>query len=100
MKNRKQIAAQDECAPDSLEYFNVRMKLLCGLDVDEFKAKAERINDGDRIRWRFSNLELQYAADHPYYVLYRVIDEENADDSQPLSRDQEDATWGVLQHVV
>lgn len=64
------ILEQDECAPDSLEYFERDMKEKIGISLQEFKKNALVVeNDYDYIL-EYCGYRLQTSADNQYWKLY------------------------------
>jgi len=61
---------QDDCAPDSLEYFNYQLQEKTGMSISEFKATGTRADPDDMtIRHLNDIYYLDYCADDPYYEL-------------------------------
>lgn len=68
---KKTLTQQDDCAPDSLEYFDKRFEKILGCTRKEFKNKSvyTSVDDGYSHYWRFENYILEIHADDPYYKL-------------------------------
>lgn len=74
---RKVIAQEDDCAPDALEYFNKSMAKETGMNVEEFKAKAIKVEFKMGYEYTYREFALSWYADDPFYLLER---EENNDE--------------------
>lgn len=67
------VLQEDDCAPDSLEYFEAQMQEKLGLNIAEFKAKAEHSVKDDCDMWVFNGYRLEVSPDHPWYTLAEVL---------------------------
>lgn len=70
MENKKIILQQDDCAPDSYEYFEKDFKRITGLSVNEFRNIGKELNE-DVIIYNNFILGLK-TADYQFYTLYQI----------------------------
>lgn len=73
-QKKKQLFQQDDCAPDSLEYFLKSFQKTTEMTMGEFVKKAElkTENDSMTMQWWYSKWVLEYSGDDPFYILYEV----------------------------
>lgn len=66
------ILQQDDCAPDSLEFFERDFTNETGLTIQEFKDKAriETCNIG--FSWTVGDYCLEWYCDDPFYALSKI----------------------------
>lgn len=75
-KTLKPIAIEDDCAPDALEYFKLRLMLAFNINFEEIKS-ADNIcgqSDDDEICYKHSGCILYQTAHSPYWELYDIED--------------------------
>ena len=76
MNKRELLLAQDDCAPDSLEYFIKEMQEKFGLSIKDFKEDGEEDLVNEILQeWRLGEYVLSFSGDDPYYRLERTIRE-------------------------
>ena len=68
----KRLLSEDDCAPDAYEYFCEKFEEIVGVTVDKFKSSAFDISGLNFHRWVTNDYQLEYYADDPFYVLYRL----------------------------
>jgi len=71
MKTR--ILQEDDAAPDAREYFEKEFMKLIGIPFKEWWKKAENVSEdpGWMTVKKLDNISVEYAADEPYYTVYR-----------------------------
>ena len=71
MKAKNIILEQDECAPDSLQRFNIQFKEMFKIKFTEWRHLADReeVDGGAGIVYRFGNTKAELYTDNPYLVL-------------------------------
>lgn len=60
---------QDDCAPDSLEYFESKLYEEVGVSLIGFKDQGEFTHGGDCMDWVLDGYVLSVSADDPFYIL-------------------------------
>lgn len=73
----KVILQQDDCAPDSLEYFIEKFKELISISPSEFRhdATKEEIDNGYQTDFYLGDYKLSICADDPYWSLSIKVSE-------------------------
>lgn len=67
----KLLHHEDECAPDSLEYFIKEIKEKFGADFHKIRKEGKRTEVTELCtQFQLGNFILDYNGDHPYYILY------------------------------
>lgn len=71
---RTVILQQNDCAPDSLEFFEKAFEKKYGFSFWDFKKKAERISeeDGYFIKFILGDIEATISADSPFWVVSEI----------------------------
>lgn len=66
------LLQQDDCAPDSLEYFEKEFIKITKMNIKTFESKADYslVDDGMTMRWELDDWILEYSADDPFYQLH------------------------------
>lgn len=83
MRTKKLLLQQDDCAPDSLEWFKREMFKAHGLHFDEFNKQERHWSDDKKSYWHeLGNFSIELCFDDPYWKLYKLSD-------FPLSADLE-----------
>lgn len=60
---------QDDCAPDSLEYFESKLYEEVGVSLAGFIYQGEFTHKGDLMDWILDGYVLSISADDPFYIL-------------------------------
>ncbi|MCK9543755.1 MAG: hypothetical protein M0R03_17180 [Novosphingobium sp.] len=68
------LLVQDECAPDSLEYFDKKFLTIVGESRESFKKTAVKRTYLDDLifEWSKNNFILHISGDFPFYSLSKV----------------------------
>lgn len=83
MRTKKLLLQQDDCAPDSLEWFKREMLKAHGLHFDDFNKQERHWSDDKKSYWHeLGNFSIELNHDEPYWKLYKLSD-------FPLSADLE-----------
>lgn len=71
MDDNKILLQQDDCAPDSLKYFDIRFQQIVGMSRHDFMAVAERssVDDDYFIEWSYNGYVLSINAGDQFFVL-------------------------------
>ena len=71
MADNEIVLQQDNCAPDGLEYFDIRFQQIVGMSRHDFMAIAERSStDNDYfMEWSYNGYVLSINAGDQYFVL-------------------------------
>lgn len=62
---KKYLLVQDDCAPDSLKYFEQQLLEKYKLTISDFKQKGIKIEFG----YKYKNLCLEYYPEDPHWHL-------------------------------
>lgn len=68
----KLILMQDDCAPDSLEFFDKQMFDLLGMDIEMFKSISIKKTQPDYFKYIDGEYYLEISADDPFWKLYKT----------------------------
>lgn len=101
----KYLIQQDDCAPDSLEYFNEQMKKITGLYVHEFQKKGkETTTEKDNfISFSYENFILEIFPEDPFWKLRKKDECKKVNNKKGLCSnclysdcpaEAEDLSWG------
>lgn len=74
MKNMKTILEQDDCAPDSLEYFDKKFKEITGENRYDFIKSSKYVNNDSYFK---DNYILSTSIDGPYWRLEEFTPTQN-----------------------
>lgn len=66
---------QDDCDPDSMEYFEKSFLKNIGEKFDEWIKKSEKeiIDDGYEVRYHLGKVVVIISADHQFYNVYKKL---------------------------
>ena len=64
----KYLLIEDECAPDSYEFFNKKLKKITGYSIKDFKEKGNKIKYG----YILNNYKIEYFPDEPLWHLSKI----------------------------
>jgi len=70
--NKKILCQQDNCAPDSLKYFNIKMEEITNLSVDEFIRISDKYENEFDKTYKLSKYVLEFSYDDQCYKLMEV----------------------------
>jgi hypothetical protein len=63
---------QDDCAPDSMEYFEEQLVKEIGINSYKFKLDAKFKEADMTLSWELNGYLLEYSGDDPFYILYKL----------------------------
>ena len=72
MPHYETVFQQDDCASDSLPYFEADFRMYVGMSLGEFMNKAERVDCDMGMTWSYSGFSVSYMADDPFYKLSEI----------------------------
>ncbi len=67
---------QDDCAPDSLEYFENKLYEEVGFSLAEFKYQGEFTCGLNFMDWVLDGYVLSVSSDDPFYILSKEVFDE------------------------
>lgn len=70
MSNKKILLQQDDCAPDSMEYFKKEFYKTTGYTFDFFKAVADFEDLNDSFKYEYLGIVVEWCIEDPYYKVY------------------------------
>lgn len=73
-KKFTKLVQEDECAPDSREFFNRDMITHTKMSLNEFKELSESTEQNGVCIFNLNGFSLQWSWDDPFFILYKIND--------------------------
>ena len=69
---KKPILRQDDCAPDSMEYFEKQFLEMFKITFRQFKIQATKTSNDRGVDYSDGDIKVEWSIEDPFYKVYQL----------------------------